>query len=326
MSPPRLPEIKNTFTLVQRTVLSVICIALFTYKLYLFDIEVLNLSYYLGGDIGNAFGLWLIFVIFFARHLEGRFLLLSFLLIALSGTTVTTIKFYSKINSVRQSITSFESDLNQRVETGDRSSLVGQEEVVKPRPENNLEIAFSYFQDLRLQMATLGQQYEEKLSAIRFESIFDQEMLRDPAARSRYKALFQKAEAILTEIRKEHEKLVVRAIEGAEELNLPPRFKTPFLSSARSSISSLKDEYGVTWQLEAETIAELKKAVDVLVSNPDAWETINGQFFFHDEQVGREFSTHTERISEILEQQQALLERHQQRMAEKLGDLRELYD
>ena len=338
------PQETALFTPRQGITLGMLCAGLLIYKLYFFEIQVLSLPYYIGSDVGNAFGLWLVFILFFARKFNLKLFSLSFFLILMSGMTVTLGKYYEEKRSLQSSIVSIEQSYQKLILDPDQSddpltsARTSTAAIDSSEPSvftnsrsdgtqaNQLKIVSQYYEHLVGQMLAFQQNYEQALEKIGLDQIWDEEQLREHNAQTTYKTLFNSIEQILSKAKNEHSSLIKQALEEAQQLPLSPEFKRQFISGMRTSINRLKDEYELTWQLEEDALSTLEAGTSLLLSNPDAWDQSNGEFFFSDDALLVEFNEHMGQLMQIMDRQEAIREQSVGRMSEQLNELRHQYD
>lgn len=304
------------------------------YKIFFFDIRVLNIYYYLGSDFGNAIVVSIIYGIIFRRsHRFGGFLVAVFLITA-TLMACTFFKYELEKREIEGSVNLLAEDLYKFVEspTSIRESDIDENRQTSGTQQKGMsssetyKILFSFVREKLSDLAVITQEYQAIFEQPRYAEMLSPEYLSEG---DKYLIALKRIDELKNKIEKSKklfEKTLVSIAEDVSSLPVPDRSQQAFVTGMGINDGSLQRRLDSFWQYESETVTIIREIVKLLGTNKDKWFYREDEIVFLDSSIESIHSNYVSKLEKIIEEQDEALRVVQENMGRNLEKLKEELD
>lgn len=304
------------------------------YKVFFFDIRVLNIYYYLGSDFGSAIGVSILYGIIFRKSNRfGGFLVAVFLITA-SLMACTLFKYELEKREIKASVNSFEDDIYRIVgsPTGIRGDDIDESRLDSGPPQksrsssNTYKILFSFVRDKFSDLSVITQEYQAIFEEPRYVEMLSPEYLSEG---NNYLTALERIDELKNKVEKYRnlfEQTILSIAGDVSSLPISDRSQQAFVTGMGINDGSLQRRLDSFWQYESETVTIIEKIVKLLGDNKGAWVAQEGEIVFLNSSIESIHSNYVNRLQVIIEEQDEALRAAQENMGRSFDNLKEQLD
>lgn len=331
MTPNSAPSPQTPSTHHWAISLAGLCLLLLVLSVILPLGKAVSLAYAVGYNLPLAFVLFTVFYLIFGRrhgNTKAGIALLAVLVTAGLGS-LAAHSIASKRQADRAALQVAVSEIRGEINNMSADLLNGQDGLPKqgelidttPRATGSAGEMERFIKTFFRDLTALRNDYQREISDSGWENLLNaSQFSQDPGFHQR-RALVHEVRQIANTYQARNHQAINHTLASISTLNMSEADKADLRSGFEQGLVKARRNIDKLWGLEHQVIDEMAAMVDLLASNPQAWEVEQGNVAFNNQALLDRYNAHFRRVQAIVQEQEAMQRQSLSNANAQLGGL-----